>query len=466
MPIDRKIIAAIDLGSSKVTAALGQKETDGSITLLAVEQRPSSAFIRKGRIHNIPKTESIINELKETLQKRSHMKINCAYVGIGGMGLRSESNQCKKLFDERRLVSEEDIEEINKENINNHSADRIVLQSIPQQFLLGHIKTLEPIGVQADNVEGVFLNIHTKREMKENIENCFNECHIDIAGLPITLLAQAQQMLTEAQKRSGCVLVDMGAETTTVGIFKNNLLRHLAVIPLGGKNITKDITSLQIEENEAEQLKLKFGKAYSEEDPSQHAPIRLQVGESVPYKEFCGLVEARQEEIIANVAQQIEISGFDKSQLIGGIVITGGASKMSGIETAFEKYSGFDKDKIVIVKPLKVVYKEKGGNHQNTEGELNSIISLLLQGTQNCCSDENDPQLKAKEEALRIKAEQEEILRKREEEERKREEEEENERKRIKEAEERKKRKKGRKIKSFFNKALQACANIVSDNEN
>lgn len=109
--------------------------------------------------------------------------------------------------------------------------------------------------------------------MREEIRNCFRAAGITIADLPINVLAMADTVLTEPEKRSGCVLVDMGAETTSVAVYKNNLLRHMAVIPLGGANINRDIQSLQIEDDEAEQLKLKYGSAVSTDEADSHKPI-------------------------------------------------------------------------------------------------------------------------------------------------------------------------------------------------
>lgn len=158
--------------------------------------------------------------------------------------------------------------------------------------------------------------------VREEIRNCFRTAGVTIADLPITVQALADSMLTEPEKRSGCVFVDMGAETTSVAVYKNNLLRHLAVIPLGGANINRDIMSLQIEDDEAEELKLKYGSAVQESDTDAHKPIALRDGRTIPYDEFMGLVEARVEEIVLNVKNQISLSNYDVSQLIGGLIVT------------------------------------------------------------------------------------------------------------------------------------------------
>lgn len=190
-------------------------------------------------------------------------------------------------------------------------------------------------------------------------------------------------MLTESEKRSGCVFVDMGAETTSVAIFKNNLLRHLAVIPLGGANINRDITSLQVEDDEAEHLKLKFGAAVADINEDNKRSIQLHDGRSVDFNEFASLVEARMEEIILNINNQIVLSHYDKNQLIGGLIVTGGASHMKDIDKAFKRDTQFEK--IRFVRNLKIQLRSADHSDFNNDGDCNAAIALLDKGDQNCC---------------------------------------------------------------------------------
>ena len=170
------------------------------------------------------------------------------------------------------LITNEVVDGIRDNNLQSQPGEREILEAVQQEYKLGAQTQLDPVGIQAEGIEGHFLNIVTNRRVREDIYTCFREAGLQVIDLPITFLALADQMLTGPEKRSGCVFVDMGAETTSVAVFKNNLLRHLAVIPLGGDNITRDIASLQIEHREAEQLKREYGKAYYEADDESHAP--------------------------------------------------------------------------------------------------------------------------------------------------------------------------------------------------
>ena len=162
-------------------------------------------------------------------------------------------------------------------------------------------------------------------------------------------LALAESVLTPAEKRSGCLFVDLGADTTTVSVYSKNILRHLAVIPLGGNNITKDIASLQIEEKDAEKMKLEYGSAFTDNndiDNSKKYPIDND--RSVDSRKFIDIVEARTQEIVENVYSQIPSEYIDK--LLGGIILTGGGSNMKNIEVAFRNITHMDKIRIAKVR--------------------------------------------------------------------------------------------------------------------
>lgn len=471
MATEDSFIVAIELGSSKVTGIAGRKQPDGAIQVLATVQEPSASFIRKGRINNIVKMKTCIQKVKDTLEKSLKKSISHAYIGIGGMGMHTVTNTVLKTFADKTIVTEGIVDEIKDENQQTQTSEREILQAVIQEYKLGTQSQLEPIGIPTESIEGHFLNIVTKKEVKENIDKCINpeENGLEIAGLPITVLALADEMIPEPERQSGCVFVDMGSETTSVAIYKNNMLRHLAVIPLGGRNITADITSLSIELSEAERLKLKYGRAIYEYDEPQE-PIPMEGGRTIAFSEFAGLIEAREEEIIKNVKRQIELSKLDKNQLIGGIIITGGAANMKDIEKAFTKHTGFEKIQIAqnIPTQIRSAINMQSFNH---DGSYNAALAILEKGDVNCCGGSledgaddmfkkkaaEEAERKAKEEAERIAREKEEAEKAAAEE---------AERKAQEEAERiaREKREKRRGwIKNFVNKIKNAAEDIVSE---
>lgn len=406
MAMEDNFIVAIELGSSKVTGIAGRKEPDGALKVLACVQEPSAAFIRKGRINNIMKMKTCISKVKDTLQKALQKNISHAYIGIGGMGMHTVSNTVLKNFPEKTLITGNIVEEIKEENLLAQTSERDILQTIIQEYKLGTQIQSDPVGIPSESIEGHFLNIMTKKEVKENIGKCINaeDNGLEIAGLPITVLALSDEMVPELERHSGCVFVDMGSETTSVAIFKNNMLRHLAVIPLGGRNITRDITSLSIEDSEAERLKLKYGRAlYDYEEPQE--PIPTEGSRTIKFDDFAGLVEAREEEIIKNVKRQIELSKLDKNQLLGGIIITGGAANMPEIEKAFKIHTGFEKVVVTQDIPTQVRTLPKIQNF-NQDGSYNAALAILEKGEINCCGgDLEDPDIFLQKEKERKEAE-------------------------------------------------------------
>ena len=183
-------------------------------------------------------------------------------------------------------------------------------------------------------------------------------------------------------------MVDFGAETTTVTIYKNNLMRYMTVIPLGGNAITKDLTTLLIEEDEAEQIKLNYKPAEGEEDSEKS--IKLLDGRTVLAAQISDIIESRVEEIVANVWNQIQLSGYE-DKLLQGVVFTGGACKLPGLEEAFKKASAIEK----VRKALSAQQRLEGINASiNKDGNTNALIGLLCLGNDNCWKPEPQPEIK------------------------------------------------------------------------
>ena len=383
MATEDKFIVAIELGSSKVTGIAGRKQPDGVTQILAFAQEPSTTFIRKGRINNVNKMTQCILNMKEKLEQQLQKSVSRVYVGIGGMGMHTVANTVVKHFDSKVEITQEMVDAMCDENRNTASPDRDILESVPQEYRLGTQVQTDPVGILSDGIEGHFLNIVPNQSVREQIRNCSRTAGVAIADLPLTVHALADAMLTEPLKRSGCVFVDMGAETTSVAVYKNNLLRHLAVIPLGGANVNRDIMSLQIEDDEAEELKLKYASAIADNSGEKRKPIVLRDGRHIDFDEFSGLVEARMEEIILNIKNQITLSKYDKGQLIGGLVITGGASHLKDIDKAFVRDTQFEK--IRFVRNIRIPLRAGEFGEFNADGDCNSAIALLDKGEMNCC---------------------------------------------------------------------------------
>ena len=385
----KDFIVAIELGSSKMTGIAGQKNLDGSITVLSVVKEDSSLFIRKGVVYNIDKTAQCITSIIKRMEAALKRQITQVYVGVGGQSVRSVRNVITRDLPHDTIITQNMVVDLMEGNRNMQYPDQVILDAAEQEYKVDTQYQLDPVGIQATHLEGNFLNILQRKTFWKNLNICFETAKISIAEIYTAPLALAESVLTEAEKRSGCALVDIGADTTTVSVYSKNLLRHLAVIPLGGANITKDIaTSLRMEERDAEAMKLKYASAYTENseiDNSLTYPIDS--SHSVESRRFIEIVEGRLEEIIENAWYQIPSEFSDK--LLGGIIITGGGANMKNIEKAFINHTHIDK-----VRLAKFVNQTINGGNDDIKahnGMMNTVLGLLIKGEFNCAGVAIDP---------------------------------------------------------------------------
>lgn len=381
----KDFIVAIELGSSKITGIAGRKNADGSTSILALAQEDSTACIRKGVVYNIDKTVLCLTNIIKKLEASLKTKIAHVYVGVGGRSIRSVKNVIVKEFSSETTVAQDMVNELMDANRGMSYPDQEILDAVTQEYKVDNQYQLDPVGIPCKRLEGNFLNILWRRTFYKNLNRCFDDAGIAIAEMYLAPLALADSVLTENEKRAGCVLVDLGADTTTVSVYYKSILRHLAVIPIGGDNITKDIASLQIEDKDAEAMKLKYGSAYTDNskiDDSLVFPIDND--RNVESRKFIEIVEARVEEIVENAWYQVPGEYIDK--LLGGIIITGGGSNMPNIERAFRNHTHVDKVRIAHFVQQAINSNIPEITARN--GRLNTVLGLLEKGDMNCAGEE------------------------------------------------------------------------------
>lgn len=386
MAAEKELIVAIELGSSTIRGIAGKKNADGSIQVLDIVQEPARNCSRKGVVYNIDKTVQNIRNIIQKLEDNQHVHINKVYAGIGGQSLRTVKNSVSRQLDNKEIITPELVDLLLDTNLNASYPDQEILDVKPQEYRIGNQYTTEPAGILSSHIEGRFLNIVARTQVRENLHKCFQAAELEVVDYFISPLALADNVLTDTEKRSGCALIDFGADTTTVAIFKNNILRHLVVIPLGSNNITMDICSLQIEEEEAEELKKQYGSAYTEpqEDDGKNHLLSINNDRTIDERLLQEIIEARMEEIIANVWEQICASGY-RDQLLAGIIVTGGGANIKNLDKAFLHRTGFDKLKTAKIQQttLQTQHPEKISKN----GSLNTLLSLLTKGEVNCVGD-------------------------------------------------------------------------------
>ena len=384
----KEFIVAIELGSSKMTGIAGQKNLDGSVNVLAVVKEDSSSFIRKGVVYNIDKTAQCLTSIIKKLENQLKTEITQVYVGVGGQSIRSVKNVITKDLPVETIITQDMVIELMDANRNMVYQDQEILDAAAQEYKVGSQYQLDPVGIQANRLEGNFLNILERKSFYKNLNKCFEAAGINVAEMYLAPLALADNVLTETEKRSGCALVDIGSDTTTVSVYSKNILRHLAVIPLGSNNITKDIATLQMEESDAEKMKLKYGSAYTENSEiDSELKYSIDADRQSESRKFIEIVEGRLEEIIENVWYQIPSEYYDK--LLGGIVLTGGGSNMKNIEKAFSNHTHVEKIRIAKFVTQTVISNNEDIKAHN--GMMNTVLGLLIKGDINCAGNAVDP---------------------------------------------------------------------------
>lgn len=381
MGSEKDIIIAVELASTAIRAIAGKREPDGSMLVLAFAQEEASNTIRKGVIDNIDKTTQALTRVISKLNDKLGVRVNSIYVGLGGQSLRSVHNRVLLQFDGLELLSHKTIDKMRDTNSGVVYPNAEIKEVVPQEFTIGSRSVVDPVGMQAEMLEANFINIVARPTLEENIRKCAAAAGLEIQEVFISPLCEANALLTANERRSGCALVDIGADTTTVSVYVNNILRHLCVIPLGGSNVTSDITSLKVEAEEAEELKKKYGTAYrSDSEDKTGQKISLSFDRTEDEEKLQEIVEARYEEIIANVCYRI--SAY-KDKMLSGIIVTGGAARIPELAKAFARQTGGDLN-VRIVKGLPENVTISFGVQVGDPDRLYTLYGLLLAGKENC----------------------------------------------------------------------------------
>lgn len=378
--VTNDLIAAIELGSSKVAGAVGRKRSDGSLQILAYADEPVSGFVRRGVVYNIDQTAQCLSNLINRLEPElGNYTIEQVYVGVGGYTLHSERNTVVRTFEEETRMAEAMVDEMEEENAAKQYPGYGMLMMVSQEYKIGNNLLNDPVGVNCTQIEGNYLNLLTRTSVIHNTAKSFEIAKVNIADTAISPLVAANVLLTDSERRQGCVLIDFGAETTTVSVYKGGNLRFLTVIPMGSQSITRDLCSLQLDEEEAERLKCEYGLVLP---TSNDETIALDEGRTIELRKVYDAIEARFEEIVLNVCHQIEASGYTDKHLLAGIVCCGGGIHLKGFQGMVEKKTQFSKVRLAYNTAAKVEWNTQERPAEGTQGVL---VGLLMDGTEECC---------------------------------------------------------------------------------
>ena len=321
--MEPKYIVAIEIGSSKIKGAVGTVDDNGEIKVLALEEEKKIDAVRYGCIMNVAEVSDVVQSIVRKLENYSFISpnsIKAVYVGLGGRSLSAVQREVQRQLPDEIEISERIIEQTREEARNTPLADRDIVDVTARQYLVNKRVEANPVGVFGSEISAHFNLLTCRPQIRRNLNIVLCErLQLGINGCIVRPTAIADLVLTENEKRLGVMLVDFGAETTTVSIYKSNSLQYLVTIPLGSRNITRDITSLNCLEERAEELKKSIG-CVNNQDASKI--------DGVDQIEISNFVQARAGEIVANIVAQIEYAGYKTTDIPSGIVVVGGGAKL------------------------------------------------------------------------------------------------------------------------------------------
>lgn len=327
---EERLVAAIEISSSKIIAAAGRIHNDGRLDIIATEQERGVESVRYGIIQNLEETSLRVTRVLDRLQQRATIapkEITSVFVGLSGRSLRSIQTEVELPLPEDTEITEEILHRLRDSALSTAIDSTLeVVDAIPRVYYVGKSETRSPKGAIGNHIKGIFDLIVCRPELRRNLVRTLDDkLGITIAGFVVTALSTAQVILSSEEKRLGCMLVDMGAETTSVSIYKEGALKYFATLPLGGRNITRDITSLNVLEERAEEIKLTTGNALARDTGST-----LNMN-GIKMSDVANVIVARSEEIVANIIEQLKYAGLKDKDIPAGLICIGGGTKLNGI---------------------------------------------------------------------------------------------------------------------------------------
>lgn len=371
-------IAAIDLGTSSIKGVVGRKNENNVISILASGAIASKNCIRRGTVYNIEETGANVRKLVTMLENSLGRKIGKVYVSLGGQSLRTlEFRETKELLP-GGMVTDEIVKQL-QASANKYSPELSRAYAVADvEYYIDGKPDRNPVGVTGTRLDASFKLITGRPNLMGNIEKSITEKgEIEVADYIVGALAAAEVALSDEEKELGCAFIDFGAGTTTLSIYKGSILRGMVVIPFGGKNITRDICALNFTEADAEQLKIKFGKAVeSQESSFFSSPFSSKP--DVDLTQLNRVIAMRLDEITANLKEQISLSGYE-DKLGAGLIITGGASQLKNMDAYLTREFKMPVRKATVKKTYVNNFPELVNDPVYTK-----VLGMLLLGKQDC----------------------------------------------------------------------------------
>ncbi|MFT3979776.1 MAG: cell division protein FtsA [Ferruginibacter sp.] len=347
---EQPIIVGLDIGTTKIAAIAGRKNEFGKLEILGFG-RANSNGVQHGMVLNIDQTiKAIQTALENCYASNPNLEINEVYVGIAGhhiKSLQTRGDIVRQNLDEE--ISQSEIDRLVADQYRTYipAGDKII-DVIPQEFTVDNFQNIpNPIGYSGVKVGANFHIITGDKNAIRNINRSVEKAGLVTKDLVLQPLASAAAVMCDQDLEAGVAIVDIGGGTTDLAVFYEGILKHTAVIPFGGENITNDIkTGLGVLKTQAEQMKIQFGSALSDEAKANAfitiPGLRGMAPKEISVKNLANIIQARMSEIMDFVTYHLKQVGLDNKALNGGIILTGGGSQLKHLIQLTEYVTGLN----------------------------------------------------------------------------------------------------------------------------
>ena len=376
----KNYIVAVDLGSSTVAVAVGEKNAEGLVEVLSLVSKPVEG-VHAGRIENIELVSQAIREAVAETEQTLNIRITEAYAGISGEFVRcARHTDHVFVYDPQNGVNQKDVEAL-FDRMRNVQApdDETIMERVPQNYLVDDSQEVRnPVGSFGRKLSSTFNFILCLKTPIQRLDMALKRLGIKLLDVIPDALATPESVLAPDEKEEGVAVVDLGAGVTDVTVYYRNVVRYVASIPMGASAINRDIRTMSVPEKHVESLKIKYGSAVAELAPEDKL-VRVngrtaRDAKDILLRNLATAIEARVTDIVEFVQQEIRDSGHAE-RLAYGIVLTGGSARLKDIDELFRRVTGMD---------VRIASAETGISEDSREAVANpafaTVVGLLLKG--------------------------------------------------------------------------------------
>ncbi|NOU20327.1 MAG: cell division protein FtsA [Methyloglobulus sp.] len=332
---ERNLIVGLDIGTSKVAAIVGELSSDGTLEVIGIGSTVSRG-LKKGVVVNLESTVQSIQRAIEEAELMAGCQIKSVFAGIAGSHIRSLNSHGVVAIKDKEVTQYDIDRVIDSARAVAVPADQKILHILPQEFIIDLQDGIkEPIGMSGIRLEARVHMVTGSVSASQNIIKCIRRCGLEVEDIVLEQLASCNSVLTEDEKDLGVCLIDIGGGTTDIAIFAEGAIKHTAVIPIAGDQVTNDIAvALRTPTVNAEEIKRKYACALTQLASVDGVIEVASIGDRPPRKistqNLAEIIEPRYEELMLLVQSELRRSGYEEL-IAAGIVLTGGSSKVMGL---------------------------------------------------------------------------------------------------------------------------------------